>query len=283
MIVWRDGELVEADGAVSAADRGWLVGDAVFETILVVDGAPAFLDRHVARLNHGLETLRFERRLRSAEARRIIDDLVAGGAARGRTALRLAVSRAGGRRGLLPAAEAITRVTAFLAPIGAAPAGWLAVVADRRRWTGTAALGFKSPGSYLDNMLARFEAADAGADEAIMLNESGRVASATASNLFLAIGDRLATPPAAEGAMPGVVRGVLLEEAARLGIAASEEPIAPARLVEGTILLTNSVAGVVRTTLSRIGDGERSDAADQIIAAYEHRLTDELAANRSRA
>jgi branched-chain amino acid aminotransferase len=277
MIAWRDGKIVDAESALAATDRGWLVGDAAFETILVVGGAPAFLGDHLARLNRGLETLRAPRRIGPEEARRALTDLVEAGAPSRRSAFRLTVSRVGGKRGLAPSADAAAQTTAFLSPVDAGAGRWTAIVARQRRWTGAAAIGFKSPGGYLDNMAARLEAADAGANEAIMLNEHGRVASASAANLFLVDGERLMTPPIAEGAMPGVVRGVVLDEAKRLGIMAVEAPLERADLATGALLLTNSLAGVVRTALVGAGAAAPCDVADRIVAAYERRLAEDLA------
>ena len=55
---WLNGNYQDAEQAISIKERGFLLGDGVFETLLVRDGTPAFLDPHLARLQKGLATLR---------------------------------------------------------------------------------------------------------------------------------------------------------------------------------------------------------------------------------
>jgi branched-subunit amino acid aminotransferase/4-amino-4-deoxychorismate lyase len=99
--------------------------------------------------------------------------------------------------------------------------------------------------NYLDNILARNEAEAAGADEAIMMNGHGRVACATSANIFVIkeSGDVL-TPPCEEGALDGIVRGLVLGCAAETGVNISEAPLDPEFLHEGAPFLTNSLIGL---------------------------------------
>ena len=80
--------------------------------------------------------------------------------------------------------------------------------------------------AYLDNVLALKEAAASGADEALMLNTAGRLASGSRSNLFLVLAGVLVTPPPSEGALPGITRRQLLNLAVAAGIEAREAPLA---------------------------------------------------------
>lgn len=283
MIVWRDGELVPASAAISAQDRGYLIGDAVFETILVDNGAPAFLDEHLARLQRGRIVLGIVGKLEASDVRQAIRDLAARNASTGRAACRLTVSRVGGARGLSPSADACVQTVLSLTPAPTPPAFVRLITASRRRWSGAAANGFKCVGAYADNLLARVEATEKGADEAIMLNEHGRVASASSANVFIAADAGLQTPPLGEGAMPGVVRGVILEEARRLGLPAIEAPIDPSMLAASTIILTNSIAGAVESALDGAKRRAGAEIAAMVIAAYEHRLAGEFACDRDGA
>lgn len=276
MIVWRDGDFVEASGAVSADDRGWLTGDAVFETILVERGAPVFLERHLDRMRQGCATLGIERRLDAGELRAAIEKTAERNAISGRAACRLTLSRTGGSRGLAPHPAARAQLIISISSVGSPPEASRLILSSRNRWTGASTNGFKCAGAYAENMLARAEAASQGADEAIMLNEFGRVACATSANIFVVSGKAAVTPPLSEGAMPGVIRGVLMEEAGALGIDCCEQQLAPADLASGTLLLTNSIVGPVRSAL----DGSPADcgleAAQLLIAAYERRLDKEF-------
>lgn len=146
--------------------------------------------------------------------------------------LRLVVTRGEGRLGLDPGSCA--RGNVFIL------ADQLALVDEATRTSGarliiaaTRRLGpdgldprIKSL-NYLNHILARMEASDAGADEAILLNSQGRVAEGTADNIFIVRDKVLLTPPATDGALEGITRAVVLELAAALRIPAREASLAP--------------------------------------------------------
>ena len=98
---------------------------------------------------------------------------------------------------------------------------------------------------YTDNVLARREARDLGADEALMLNTSGAIACAAAANIFWVDGGRLFTPALDVGTLDGIVRGQVQEAAARQGIAAIEARETAGALDRAdAVFITNSLAGV---------------------------------------
>jgi branched-chain amino acid aminotransferase len=100
--------------------------------------------------------------------------------------------------------------------------------------------------NYLNNALAKLEARRAGADEALLLNTSGRVAEASVANVFAVKDGRLVTPPVTEGALEGITRASILELAEGLGVDTSEEPLARYDLLAADeVFLTGSGAGVV--------------------------------------
>jgi branched-chain amino acid aminotransferase len=275
MIVWRDGRFVESEGAVSATDRGFLIGDGVFETVLIDNGRPAFLAAHLARLRRGAEALGINVSLTERDLRAAISGLTERSGAHGREACRITVTRSGGARGLIASPDARTQALVSLAPFRAPKPEFLAAVSAARRFSQAPTNGFKCAGAYAANMIARMEAARAGADEAIMLNEFGRVAGAGAANLFLIEGDTLLTPPEREGATPGIARAVLIECARALGVAVRIEPLPAAALAEAPLIFTNSLIGA---TPGRLAATTRTpDLAIRLGAAYEARLEAELA------
>lgn len=277
MIVWRDGEFIEGAGAIASSDRGWLIGDAVFETILVKNCIPAFLREHLLRLTRGADVLGMAHPI-DAEA---VAGAIAATAARNGVydngACRITLSRVGGPRGLAPKPGTRVQTVISIAPLGQPPSFMRLMISSRRRWTGASTNAFKCAGGYAENLLARIEAADAGADEAVMLNEFGRVACLSAANVFVISEGRVRTPPLSEGAMPGIVRAVVLEEAAKLNLSPAESPIERGDLARSTLIATNSIAGAVRCALddSPLLD---VDAARGLIAAYQRRLDAEFCA-----
>lgn len=280
MIIWREGVFTDASGAISADDRGWLVGDAVFETLLVENGIAAFLERHLERMRVGAATFGIERRLDSGEIASAIAGAAAKNCIEGRAACRLTLSRAGGARGLAPSPSARAQLVVSLSTIAPAKSHMRLTISSHRRWTGASTNAFKCAGAYAENILARKEAGAAGADEGVMLNEAGRVACAAAANIFI-VADRLVmTPSIEEGAMPGVVRRIIIEEARRIGYNVQEREIEPCLMGEGALFLTNSIVGAVRSGFETPPAGSDVSAVENLIEAYQRRLGAEFLADR---
>jgi branched-chain amino acid aminotransferase/4-amino-4-deoxychorismate lyase len=99
--------------------------------------------------------------------------------------------------------------------------------------------------SYLDNVMARLQAQDRGADEALMLNSRGEIAGGAAANLFWLADGRLYTPALDCGVLDGIARGQVIAAAPGLGLAVVETRAQLAEL-EGAqaVFLTNSLIGV---------------------------------------
>lgn len=279
MIVWREGEFTTAADAISADDRGYLIGEAIFETLLVDDGTAAFLEAHIERMRRGCAAFGMARALDATELGAVIRKTAARNDISGRAVCRMTLSRSGGPRGLGVSPQHKERLMIALSPAPAPPAFIRLKVSEHRRFTLASTNAFKCAGAYAENILARSDAARAGADEAVMLNEHGHVACASSSNIFAIVENRLFTPPPEEGAMPGVTRAVLIEEARRIGVEVVEAPLALSVLRKGAILLTNSVAGPVRSALDdEKMAGEGGALVDRLIDAYARRLAAEFAA-----
>jgi len=256
---WLNGQLLAADAArIDPADRGFTLGDGLFETIGVRGGAAIWLDRHLARLAEGRAVLGIPARfddavLADACAAVIAAETIEAGA------LRLTVSRGVGPRGVLPpAAPEPTVLVAGHA--GSPPQGPVALVVARGTCRNPASpLSRIKSLNHLDAVLARREAAQQGADDAVMLNTAGRVAETSIANLFARIDGAWATPAVEEGALPGIMRA---EVRARLG--AAERPIAVEDLRRAeALLLTNalSIRSVSRLEGTVLSAGEKTAVA----------------------
>ncbi len=238
--------------AVPSDDRGLLLGDGLFETILAVSGRPLFADEHLARLARGCAVLGLPPP-NEPVARQAIDQTLAGaGLTDGRAAVRLTWSAGSGGRGLDRPTSLRPRlvVTAAPAPGRLEPARL--AVASVRRNAGSPASRLKTL-SYLDNVLARREARTAGADEAVMLNTAGQVACAAAANLFWVKDGRLSTPAIDCGVLDGIVRAQVMALSKAMGVAVEEVRIGPEALnMAEAIFLTSSLIGV--RPVGRLGD-----------------------------
>lgn len=222
-------------------DRGLLLGDGLFETLLALDGQPVRLAAHLDRMSAGCLALGLPP-LDRARAEAAVRGALAG--LGGRVAVRLTLTAGSGGRGLDRPAAPEPRPFATAAPSvrPEAPAR-LATVAIRRN-EGSPASRLKTL-AYLDNVLARHAARADGADEALMLNNRGEVACAAAANLFWIAEGRLFTPALDCGVLAGVMRAEVLAEARRLGVEAAEVRATPADLAGAEALfLTNSLIGV---------------------------------------
>ncbi|WP_312164790.1 aminotransferase class IV [Phenylobacterium sp.] len=223
-------------------DRGLLLGDGLFETLLAVDGALVAPQPHLDRMGGGCAALGLPP-LDSAEAGRLMAEALAGLDAP-RAAVRLTLTAGSGGRGLdRPDAPQVRLfATAAPAPRPAEPADLITSTVRRNDLSPASRLKTLS---YLDNVLARAEARGAGMDEALMLNTRGDVACAAAANLFWLWGGRLYTPSLACGALAGTMRARVIAAAADLGVETAQVRAGPAELARAdAVFLTNSLIGV---------------------------------------
>lgn len=105
---------------------------------------------------------------------------------------------------------------------------------------------WKVSGSYVNSYLCRRWATDAGYDDGLMLDRSGRLVEASAANLFLIRGNQVVTPSLSEDVFPGVTRGLVIDVARRLGKEVSEQDVYPADLVSADAAFITSTLLEVR-------------------------------------
>lgn len=227
-------------------DRGFLLGDGLFETLLWSGGALHRFEAHVARLTAGCAALGLHAPAREDLERAALAAIERADLQGARAAVRLTWTAGGGGRGLNRPDEPQPRLFAAAHP-SPRPGGpvRLAVVGIRRN-EGSPASRLKTL-AYLDNVLARRAARLAGADEAVMLNNRGEVACAAAANLFWFDGEALTTPALDCGALDGITRRAVLDAARALGLETREARATMADLARAPgVFLTNSLIGALR-------------------------------------
>ncbi|WP_131112991.1 aminotransferase class IV [Lichenihabitans psoromatis] len=240
MFWYRDACHADSEVPFNLADRGLLLGDGLFETMLVRDGIPHQAGRHLDRLMAGAATLAIA--VERPVLQRAVTQLCAVDAGASR-ALRLTVTRGTGPRGLLPHPECVPTVFASTATWTRAMAFTpiRLVTSPIRRNASSPTSRLKTLG-YLDNILALQDAKARGADDAMLLSITGAVACTSAANLFAVRHDRLLTPPASDGILPGTMRAMVLDLAATLGILAEERSVGPDDLLlADAVFATNSL------------------------------------------
>jgi len=149
---------------------------------------------------------------------------------------------------------------------------WSMVTSPFRIPAGDVLSSFKTTSKIL-NVLARAEAEERGADEALLLNTNGEVAETTSGNLFWIYQDKICTVPTGRGVLPGITRAVVLEICQSLGLEASKRVIKPEHLrnAEG-IFVTQSALGIVPVVAFNDEPVAPSPLADQIAGAYNEML-----------
>lgn len=273
--VWVDGRVRPADGVhLSAFDRGFQLGDGVFETLRVRGDRPTELREHLARLHRSAHGLGIEL---PAGIDRVIDQgiddlLFAEGLAgpTGDASVRITVSRGAVRaRGLVPPDDRVTPTIVIQAwPVVPPAPGHLergiSLVTSAVRRDPSNPLAALKTTSRADYVYARLEAHRAGADDALFLTVDGHLSEATSSNLFLlrrAGGQptELATPALDCAILPGTTRSWLLRWASRVGLRPVEARLTPDDLAAADeAFVCASVMGVIPVTRfdgRPIGDG----------------------------
>jgi 4-amino-4-deoxychorismate lyase len=230
---------------IASADRGVQYGDGLFETIRCEQGTPRWLDRHLARLALGCARLK----LALPDAGVLEQEVRSLAAAEPRSLLKIIYTRGvASTRGYAPrAAGSPTRILARY-PWPEQPAHWQdnfrVHQATVRLGENPLLAGIKHL-NRLEQVLAAGEAAVQGADEVLVASSSGEWICGGMSNLFLIEGERLITPPLARCGVAGIMRALVMESAAHVGLAAVIEPVTSARLAQApSLFLTNVRLGL---------------------------------------
>ena len=278
MKVFVDGKCVdEKKAVVSVFDRGLLYGDGVFEGIRAYNGRVFKLSEHVDRLFYSAKAIL----LKIPMSHRAICEAVRAACKRNKIRdgyIRLVVTRGAGTLGLDPNRCSNPQVIIIADKIQLYPETFykkgleIVTVPTTRNHTNAVNPAIKSL-NYLNNILAKIEAINAGCVEAIMLNSQGFVAECTGDNVFMLKGGQLLTPPLAAGALYGITRSVAIELAESLGIEAKEPNLTRYDLYNADeVFITGTAAEVVPVVKidgRQIGSGKPGKLTKKLIKAYQ--------------
>ncbi len=275
--IWLDGQLVPAaEAKISVFDHGLLYGDGIFEGIRVYGGRIWKEAEHVQRFFESAKAIRLEIPMTPDGVRQAVaDTLEANAVVDGY--IRLLCTRGVGLLGI--------SVTKAACPSLIVIADSIALYPPERYETGlrciTSSYLRNHPNSlsprvkslnYLNNVMAKLEAYDAGADEAIMLNTEGRVAEASGDNLFIVKGKTLYTPPTSEGMLDGITRAFVMELAVQCGYEVFEKTLLRHDIyIADEAFLTGTAAeiiAVVSLDKRLIGDGKPGKITRRLQKAF---------------
>ncbi|MCB1788964.1 MAG: D-amino acid aminotransferase [Gammaproteobacteria bacterium] len=273
-LVYLNGEYLPRERAcLPLTDRGLLFGDSVYEVVPAYGGRPFRVNQHLARLDRSLAAIRMQNPLSHDEWRTVFERLTAPVQGQDQS-IYLQVTRGAYpvRNHVIPA-QVDANVFAFCMPIpprdpAVAARGIRAITLDDIRWH---RCDIKAT-TLLANVLARAQASDEGADEAILVRD-GQVMEGTASNLFIVSNGLLITPPDSPELLPGITRDLVLELAQEAGVPHAHATIGMAELESAEeVWVTSStreIAAVVELNGRRVGDGVPGEMWHRMDALYQ--------------
>ena len=252
MLIWLNGETIEeASARARIDDRGFLYGDGLFETIRAYQGHLFRFDWHWNRLQAGANVLRLTLPMNQKEASQRAGELLEKNHLT-EAVVRFQLTRGPGQRG--DSIQGAHRPTFLItchqlpAPCDQLEAGWRLAVASQRVPSFNPLRRFKTC-NRLTHILARLEAEQNGAHEAILLNEKDHVVEAAAANLFWLDQGVVYTPSPSTGLLPGITRAVVMELCDRLEIECVEMAVTiPDLLAAEAVFLTQSVRELIKVT-----------------------------------
>ena len=282
MKVYIDGQFYDEKHAkVSVFDHGLLYGDGVFEGIRAYHGRVFKLKEHIDRLFCSAKAIlltipRSHREIMEATLETCRRNKIRDGY------IRLLVTRGRGTLGLNPNRCKTPSIIIIadkiqLYPVEMYERGMdIVTVPTTRNLINAVNPAIKSL-NYLNNILAKIEANNAGVEEAIMLNAEGFVAECTGDNIFIVKGNQLQTPPLSAGALYGITRGVVMDLAREAGLQVSEPNLTRYDLFNADeCFLTGTgaeIIPVVKIDGRIIGSGQPGPMTKLLVQKY-HALTE---------
>lgn len=281
MKIYLDGKFVdESEAKISVFDHGLLYGDGVFEGIRLYQGNVFRLEEHLERLEYSAKAIL----LKMPWSRREISDATLetcrqNGLTDGY--IRLVVTRGIGDLGLSPWLCPTPSIFIIASKIALYPeehytTGLSIVTVPSRRINAAAVSPAVKSLNYLNNILAKIEARQAGALEAIMLNDQGYVAECTGDNIFIVHKGTIFTPAASQGALKGITRSSIIDIASELGIPLQEVNLtrydvwnADESFLTGTAA---EVIPVVKLDGREIGNAKPGLITQRILEAFRRRV-----------
>jgi len=241
-VVWIDGYLHDADTAgVPIADHGLVCGDGAFETLVVVDGQPFALTRHLDRLARTAEGMGLPLPPIASLREGVVELIDRNRLVTAKIRITYTAGNAGLGSGRPPSMQ--PRSVIASEEITLEPASTRLALAPWPRNERGVLAGLKTT-SYAENVVALAWALERGANEVLFANTVGNLCEGSGSNLFVVRDGRVVTPPLSAGCLAGVTRDLVIE-----GIGAVEEDIPAAALTDA------SVAEVFVTSTLRMVQG----------------------------
>jgi len=278
LMVWFGTELVPVGEArISVFDHGLLYGDGIFEGIRVYNGKIFKEAEHLQRFVESAKAIRLDLPMTVAQISDAMYETLRANGVTGDGYIRLLATRGIGLLGISVHKAACPTIVVISDKISLYPAevydrGLRCVVSSYARNHVNAISPRVKSLNYLNNVMAKLEAYDAGADEAVLLNSDGQITECTGDNIFLVRNKVLMTPPASAGILEGVTRGVVMELAKRRNLPVHETVLVRHDLyVADECFATGTAAEIVPITevdKRLVGDGRPGPITKRLIQDF---------------
>jgi len=280
-VVYIDGRFSSKSRAkISVYDHGLLYGDGVFEGIRVYNGIIFKLKEHIDRLYRSAHTLLLQIPLTKEE---MIDKVLRTIRINGfkDAYIRLIVTRGVGDLGLDSRKCPRPTIIIIAEPkieLHQNKMGIRAIISWVKRDSVDGTTHEVKSLNYLNSVLAKIEANNAGVDEAIYLNQNGHIVEGVAENIFVVKENIIITPFTCSGSLPGITRKEIMKMAARLGYKVEEGNITPYELFNADeVFFTGTAAEIVpviEINGRSIGDGKPGPITKLLIAEFKKLIQD---------
>jgi branched-chain amino acid aminotransferase len=278
VLIYIDGKYYpKSEAKVSVFDHGLLYGDGVFEGIRSYNGVVFKLKEHIDRLYFSAKAIMLNILMPKEEMTKAVLETIRKNSLND-AYVRLIVTRGIGDLGLDPRKCPKPTVVIIAVPL-------LQLYDEEKRRRGMSMIVSwvrKDPVdattheiktlNYMNNILAKIEANNAGADEAIVLDTRGYISEATAENLFVVKDQRILTPPSTSGPLPGITASVVKELAEKLGYAVVEKGITVAELYAADeAFLTGTAAEIMpikEVNRRQIGSGQIGPVTERLLREF---------------
>ncbi|MGD2110219.1 MAG: branched-chain-amino-acid transaminase [Phycisphaerae bacterium] len=273
--IWIDGELLPAAQAkISVFDHGLLYGDGIFEGIRIYNGRIFKEQEHLKRFGESARAIRLDLPISLDDIARAMHEAMRANGITGDGYIRLVATRGVGSLGLSIHHTACPSIIVIADKIALYPPE----VYERglhcrfstisRNHPNTTSARVKSL-NYLNNIMAKAEAKETGADEAIMLTVDGYVSECTGDNIFVVRDGEIFTPPTSMGILEGITRNLVMELARKRGIKVHQKLMIRHDLyIADECFATGTAAEVISITMIEgrpVGNGKPGSITRQLL------------------
>jgi branched-chain amino acid aminotransferase len=278
LVVYVDGQWLPKSGAsISVFDHGLLYGDGVFEGIRVYNGVIFQFKEHRDRLYSSAKSIKLQIPLTAQDmTKAVVETLKRNGLKD--AYIRLVVTRGAGDLGVDPRKCKRASVIIITEPVDPANGmiakqkGISLIISSVRRDAVDATTHEIKSLNYLNSVMAKQEALDAGADDALMLDRNGFVSEATTTNLFIVKNGDILTPPSTAGILPGLTRRRIIHLARDIGYRVVERGLTPYDVTNADeAFLTGTLSEIVPVVKVKgivVGDGKVGPITHEIMQSF---------------